>query len=429
MFVKVLPPEVRSKIAAGEVVEFPVDVIKELVENSLDAKATQISVEISKGGKRYIRVVDNGTGIHPDDIEKVILPGATSKISSEKDLYSINSYGFRGEALYAISAVSHLKIRSRYFQKDAGMELYASGGEIKHKKTIGLPVGTSVEVTNLFFNLPVRQKFLRKSDTEKRKIKRLILDYALTNPGVGFTFTSEGRKSLHLKPESPEERVEALFGTGFELIEAEKEQLRIKAFLRRNEIRSEIRVFINSRPVFNRSLKDFLRRVLGYKTLAVVFVEMPPFLLEQNVHPKKHEVRIIKEKKFFEILREALTGKSTTFADISFLSQEEPPYGESIEVVGQLMDTLIVARIGDFLYFFDQHLLSERLNYESLGEKRADVACKSALKKGETLSKSQMLELVQSWLNFNNPHVCPHGRPIYYKVHLKEILSKVDRSF
>ncbi len=429
MFVNILPPEVRQKIAAGEIIEGPVDVVKELVENSLDAEATEIEVEIFGGGKRYIKVKDNGKGIHPEDIEKVILEGATSKISSEKDIYNVLSYGFRGEALYAISSVSLIKIRSRYFQEDVGYEIEAEAGKVKSKKTTGMPTGTTVEVRELFFNLPVRRKFLRKADTERRKIKRSLLHYALANPGVGFKLVSEGKSSLELRRADPLSRIEEVFEKKFEEVKGEITPVRVDAYISRNTERSEIFIFINSRPVFNRSYKDFLKKVLGYKTIGIVFISMPPYLVEQNIHPKKQEVRVVKERKFLEALRRILTGKEIELDFMPLLKQEEPIYSEEPEVVGQLGNTFIVARLGEYVYFFDQHLLSERLNYEALGEKEtlANTACRTAIKKGESLSIEEMKRMVKEWLRIKNPHVCPHGRPIYYRIPFSEILSKVDR--
>ncbi len=430
MFVKVLPPEVVSKISAGEVVESPTDVVKELVENSLDAKATEVVVEISKGGKRYVKVRDNGTGIHPQDIEKVILRNATSKLEDEKQLYGISSYGFRGEALYAISSVSLMRLKSRFFQEDTGYELICEAGRVKEKREVGMSVGTSVEVHELFFNMPARRRFLRKADTEKRGIKRLLLSYALSNPGVGFTLISEGRVLLELKSEDYEERIGSLFGEGFELLEGEESGIRVRAYVRRNEQKSESFIFVNSRPVFNRNLKEFIRKLLGYKTLSILYIEMPPFMVEQNVHPKKHEVRFVKERKVLEVIRKALTEKGDNLLYSDFLSQEPPRYGEEVEVVGQLMDALVVVRIGEYLYFFDQHLLSERINYERLPQREegAQIACRSAIKKGESLETHQILEMVKEWKRLQNPHVCPHGRPIYYRIHMSEILSKIDRN-
>jgi DNA mismatch repair protein MutL len=427
MFIDILPPEVRGKIAAGEVIESPTDVVKELVENSLDAKATELDIEIFGGGKRYIRVKDNGMGIHPEDIDMAVLEGATSKLRSEKDLYSILSYGFRGEALYAISSVSRTLIRSRYFQEDRGYELLVEGGKLSHKRAVGMPPGTSVEVRDLFFNLPVRKKFLRKSDTERRSIRRLITLYALANPGVSFRLISEGKRKIELKAEELSSRVESIYGTGFERLEYGEEPVDIEAFVKRNAERSEILLFINSRPIFNRSYKDFLKRLLGYRTIGIVFVRMPPYLLEQNIHPKKREVRVLRERKFLELLREALTGRRAGFELAYLLSQEEPTYGDRFEVVGQLADTFIIALLDEYVYFFDQHLLSERVNYEKLHKGDPEGSCRNAIKKGRKLSKEEMEGMIREWLTLENPHVCPHGRPIYYRIPFAEIMSKVDR--
>nr|6LZK_A Chain A, DNA mismatch repair protein MutL [Aquifex aeolicus VF5]6LZK_B Chain B, DNA mismatch repair protein MutL [Aquifex aeolicus VF5]6LZK_C Chain C, DNA mismatch repair protein MutL [Aquifex aeolicus VF5] len=307
--------EVRKVIAAGEVIESPVDVVKELVENSLDAKATKVEVEIVKGGKRLIRVKDNGTGIHPEDVEKVVLQGATSKIETEKDLMNISTYGFRGEALYSISSVSKFKLRSRFFQEKEGKEIEVEAGNILGTRRVGMPVGTEVEVRDLFFNLPVRRKFLKKEDTERRKVLELIKEYALTNPEVEFTLFSEGRETLKLKKSSLKERVEEVFQTKTEELYAEREGITLRAFVSRNQRQGKYYVFINKRPIQNNNLKEFLRKVFGYKTLVVLYAELPPFMVDFNVHPKKKEVNILKERKFLELVRE-LAGKEKPIVDI-----------------------------------------------------------------------------------------------------------------
>ncbi len=429
MFVKVLPPEVRSKIAAGEVIESPADVVKELVENSLDAKATQIEVEISKGGKRFILVRDNGTGIHPEDFSKVILEGATSKIESEKDLLNLSSYGFRGEALHSIASVSRMILKSRYFQENFGLKMLVEGGEIKGVEKVGMPVGTEVEVKDLFFNLPARRKFLKREDTERNRITELLKEYALVNPNVGFSLYSNAREILLLKPSDLRTRVESLFEEKFEVFEEEKEFLKVKVFLRRNVKQGKYYVFINSRPIASRNIKEFLKKVLGYKTLGVIFIELPPFLIDFNVHPKKREVRFVKERKVLSLLKEALSSKEYALPD--YLSQDVPKYEDSFRVIGQINDTIILAQRGDYLYFFDQHLISERHNYEKLKDRPdADqIACKSALKAGEPLSEEDMKRLIEVWKNLENPHVCPHGRPIYWRIHLKDIYEKLGRSY
>ncbi len=424
MFVKILPPEVRSRIAAGEVIESPTDVVKELVENSLDAKATRVEVEIHKGGKRLIRVQDNGTGIHPEDIEKVILQGTTSKIENEEDLLKITTYGFRGEALHSISSVSKFTLRSRYFQEKEGWEIRVEGGKPLGKEKVGMPVGTEVEVRELFYNLPVRKKFLKKEDTERRKILELIKEYALVNPEVEFILFAEGKEKLNLKRSSLKKRVEELFETPVEELSEEREGVRLRTFIARNQRQGKYYLFINSRPVQNKNLKEYLRKAFGYKTLVVLFAEMPPFMVDFNVHPKKKEVKIMKERKFLELIRE-LAGRKREFVEIPKLSQSTATYESTYEILGQLNNTIILVKSGGYLYFIDQHLLDERINYEKTGDE--NVACRISVKAGEKLSEEKIKEMIKAWRNLENPHVCPHGRPIYYRLPLREIYEKLGR--
>lgn len=426
MFVKILPPEVKRKIAAGEVVESPVDVVKELVENSLDANASRIEIEISKGGKKLIRVKDNGTGIHSEDVEKVILQGATSKIESEKDLLNITTYGFRGEALYSISSVSKFRLRSRYFQEKEGKEIEVDAGIVKGVRRVGMPVGTEVEVRDLFFNLPARRKFLKKEDTERRKIQELVKEYALTNPEVEFLFFSEGREVLNLKKGDLKTRVEEVFSERFEEITEEREGIILRIFVARNQKQGKYFLFINKRPVHNKNFKEYIRKVFGYKTLVVLYAELPPFMVDFNVHPKKKEVKILKERKFLELIK-SLAGKNNPLITLPKLSQSMASYSPTYEIVGQLNDTFILVKDSEYLYFIDQHLLDERINYEKL--KNEDLACRISVKGGQKLSKKKIRELVKKWQNLENPHVCPHGRPIYCRIPLREIYEKLGRNF
>ena len=426
MFVKLLPSEVRRKIAAGEVIESPADVVKELVENSLDAKATKVEIEIHKGGKRFIRVRDNGTGIHPEDIEKVTLQGATSKIEKEEDLLNLVTYGFRGEALHSISSVSKFTLRSRYFQEKEGWEIKIEGGKFIGKERVGMSVGTEVEVSDLFYNLPVRKKFLKKDDTERKKVIELIKAYALVNPEVEFILFAEGREKLNLKRNSLRKRVEEIFETSVEELNEEREGVRLKAFVARNQKKGRFYLFINSRPIQNKNLKEYLKKVFGYKTLVVLFVHMPPFMVDFNVHPKKKEVKLMKERKFLELIRE-LAGSRRELVSVPKLSQKTTTYENTYEIIGQLNNTLILVKSGEYLYFIDQHLLDERINYEKTGDE--SIACRVSVKAGEKLSVERIKSMIKAWKKLENPHVCPHGRPIYYRVPLKEIYEKLGRIY
>ncbi len=425
MHVHILPPEVRSRIAAGEVIEGPADVVKELVENSLDAGATRIEVEITGGGKRSVIVTDNGTGIHPDDLEKVILEGATSKIRDTGDLLSIKTYGFRGEALWSISAVSRLKISSRHYTSTEGCYIVAEGGKVKEKGFTGMAQGTRVEVRNLFFNQPVRKKFLKREDLEVRKVREVILDFALTREDCHFELISNGKTVLSLPPSTKEERAQIFTGRGCEKREIRAEPYSASIYFTMGHRKGKIKTFVNSRPVENKALSQSVRKIVGYSAKAVLFLSAPPYLVDFNIHPKKREVRFLEESNLLKALEGSFYSPPKVTA--LYLAQERGT--EEPKVLGQIENTIIVALIDDFIYFFDQHLLDESVNYHRIGEGSEDTACRISIKAGERLEISEMEELLRKWVGIGSPRVCPHGRPIYYRVHLGEIFRKLGRDF
>ncbi len=425
MFVKQLPEDVRAKISAGEVIESPLDCVKELLENSLDAKASKVDIEIIKGGKRYISVRDDGLGIHPEDLSKVILPFTTSKLERFEDLMHISTYGFRGEALYSIAQVSKLIINSKFYREEKGYEMRVEGGKVISIKEKGMPVGTKVEVYELFYNLPARQRFLKKEDTEKARILRYVRDYATAKPEVAFRMVSDGKEILNLPPaKDVRERLEDLYDTKFEERELEKDGIRVRMLVSLSQKRGDKKLFINSRPVQNKSLMEYLKRAVGHKRIAFCFLELPPFMLDINVHPKKTDVRLIQEGRVKEFIGQLLKKQS---AYIPSLAQEKYEYRTEPELVGIIEDTILVVKWMESLYFIDQHLLAERINYE-MGFS-SDKACRTAIKAGEKLSQSQAKNLLKEWVNLDNPHTCPHGRPLYYRISLKEIYQNIGRAW
>lgn len=186
--INVLSEETSNKIAAGEVVERPASVVKELVENSIDANAKNITIEIKESGKDSIKISDDGIGIHPNDIEKAFMPHGTSKISLIEDLYSINTFGFRGEALPSIAAVSNVLLKSKTMDSDFGKEILVSGGRINHIKDTACNIGTVISVENLFFNVPAREKFLKSDRRESSLISNIINRLALANHNISFKY-------------------------------------------------------------------------------------------------------------------------------------------------------------------------------------------------------------------------------------------------
>ena len=423
--INILPDEVKSKIASGEVIEGPAEVVKELVENSLDAGATRIEIEVIKGGKRFIQVKDNGMGIPSEDIEKAILSGATSKITSLEDLQKLYTYGFRGEALHSISIVSRMTLRSRFYQEDSGKEIKVESGNIISRKEVGMPVGTHIEVYDLFYNLPVRRNFLAKEDVEKRKILKIVKTLALTNPSVSFILKSEDKEIINLRfTNNLKDRIENIFEHNFEYLSVEETPFKIDLFIASKKA-SGTYLYINKRPVYNKELIEFLQKTI--RNLCICYIELPPYLIDVNIHPKKYEVKILKENKIKDFIKKALGRKHEI--TISVLKNNKTSnLNFDFEVIGIIDNTLIVVKYLDYLYFFDLHLLSERYNHEIV-KKSIEEACKTALKAGEKIDVTKAKELVKNWFEFENKETCPHGRPIYYRMYLGDIYKQIGRNY
>ena len=219
-----LPADLANQIAAGEVVERPASVVKELVENAIDAGARRLSIQIELGGKKQVRVEDDGEGMEPDDARLAIERHATSKLQRADDLAAIRTLGFRGEALPSIASVSHFVLRSRARGRQTGTEIRVNGGAVASAMEIGAPEGTLVEVSDLFYNLPARRKFLKTDGAESAQVSRIVTQLALAYPEVGFTLTSAGRSVLQCPPAaSLRDRLYQLYGERNDLIEVRKE--------------------------------------------------------------------------------------------------------------------------------------------------------------------------------------------------------------
>jgi DNA mismatch repair protein MutL len=306
MAIRVLPDDIASQIAAGEVVERPASVVKELLENSLDAAATHITISVEGAGKNLIEVADNGIGITAEDLPLAATRHATSKLSSAEDLFRIETLGFRGEALASIGSVSRMSITSRPKEAEAGMLLQVDGGKAQKPRSVGAPAGTVIRVEDLFFNVPARLKFLKTDRTERRQIDTLVTRYALAYPQVRFLLRHGGRTSLQTSGNGDRREVLAtLYGVevGKQMIEvlAQDDGLTINGFTSPTSLtrsnRSEIVFFINGRPIQDVALTTALVQayhtmlMVGRYPMAVLFLEMPPEQVDVNVHPTKAEVR------------------------------------------------------------------------------------------------------------------------------------------
>jgi DNA mismatch repair protein MutL len=308
--VRILSDRVANQIAAGEVIERPAAVVKELVENALDAGATRIEVEFRHGGRSLMRVEDNGGGMSRDDALLALERHATSKIAEAADLDRLASYGFRGEALPSIASVSRFELQTRETGSEAGTEILVNGGKFVHVRDCGRPVGTRIEVTHLFNSVPARRKFLKTDQTEAAHIVQCVRLYALACPRAAFTLIEDGRVIFR----SPEcatlaERVAEIFGrqTAEALVPIETAEagLRLSGLIGRpgagRSTRHEMIVFVNRRPVDSRTLNYALIESYheslpkGRYPLAFVFFECDPAAVDVNVHPAKREVRFRSE--------------------------------------------------------------------------------------------------------------------------------------
>src|SRR5688500_8190790 len=311
-----LPLHLANQIAAGEVVERPASVVKELLENALDANARRIAITIELGGKKLLRVEDDGDGMEPDDARLAIERHATSKIATSDDLEAIITLGFRGEALPSIASVSHFTLRTRLRGQSTGTEVKVHGGAVAAVREIGAPEGTCIDVADLFYNLPARRKFLKSDTAESTQISRLVTQMALGYPETGFTLTSGSRKLLECPPAAGlGERFFQLFGERPDLIEVRKEAggIHIHGYIAalgdQGPVRGSQNVFVNRRIVKDRTIAHAISEAYSVATIkerspeAHLFIEIPPDRVDVNVHPTKAEVRFLEQSLVHEVLR------------------------------------------------------------------------------------------------------------------------------
>ena len=342
--IEVMPETLASQVAAGEVIERPASVIKELVENAIDAGARKIEVEIQRGGIAMLRVRDDGCGMSQEDTAKSLERHATSKLRTSDDLNGIATLGFRGEALPSIASVSRFTIRSRESDSAEGTEIRVDGGKIGELRASGCSVGTSIEVRDLFYNVPARKKFLKAESTEAAHIEHQIRLHALCTPGIGWLLRKDGRVALDLPATSDRRvRIEAMSGgeSGKALIEVPRHEYRGMviegailpvAFARRG--RKHQFVFLNGRPVEDYTISRAIREAFkgglqeGLQPAAWLWILMDPALVDVNVHPAKREVRFAEPAQvriaILDAIEQALRPKDVEARGIR-VEQNRPP--------------------------------------------------------------------------------------------------------
>ena len=321
MPIQILSSEVASQIAAGEVVERPASVVKELLENALDAGATRIQINIEGAGQKLVEISDDGSGIPEPELRLAVERHATSKLHDAQDLFNITSLGFRGEALASIASVSRLTITSRVEQAQAGARLRVEGGAAGVVEPIGAPPGTLVRVENLFYNVPARLKFLKSDQTERRQIDQLVTRYALAYPHTRFHLSQDGRPSLQTSGNGERREVlAALYGVEIARamldVISDEGGLKTAGYISPTSLtrsnRREITFFVNGRPVQDSALSAALLQayhtllMVGRYPLAVLFLELTPDAVDVNVHPAKAEVRFREPERIFSGVQRAV---------------------------------------------------------------------------------------------------------------------------
>jgi len=320
MTIRSLPPEVYMKIAAGEVVANPACVLKELVENALDAQATVLTIRFQNGGIDAICVKDNGIGMSETDITQSILPHATSKLSSWEDLSALGTFGFRGEALAAITAVSETILVSRYIGEETGIRLYVRGGSVLESKRVNVGVGTEIEVRNLFFNVPARRKFLKSPVSEERKLMELLENFLISFPQIRFRIEKDAETLYEVPKQTLLDRLPTLFQgidrTEWQFLEEHFQGLTASAYIadhkyyRRN--RSAIHTFVNGRlvknPIIYAAIDGAMEPVFAKKShpFLLLFLTLPTDFVDINVHPQKMEVQFARSEWVFHLVQKLL---------------------------------------------------------------------------------------------------------------------------
>lgn len=355
--IKKLAPQVAAQIAAGEVVERPASVIKELVENAIDALATRIIVEIKRGGITYMRVTDNGKGMAEEDVPTAFLRHATSKIESGEDLESIVTLGFRGEALYSIAAVSTVELLTKRREDEIGTGAILSGGGEPEVLPAGCPDGTSITVKDLFFNTPARMKFLKKDSVEAGYIEEILRKIALARPDISFRFISGGKEVFFTPGDgSLSNTVAAIWGRDYAEamlpVEYEQDGVKISGLIGKSELTRPNRMFqiffVNGRAVMHRSFLAAISEAYkgqimqGRFPVCVLHLNVDPALCDVNVHPSKLEIKFANEKPVFDVVYWGAKNALYAIRDTRTLHLEKQPLkvntepeirGEQIKVI------------------------------------------------------------------------------------------------
>ncbi|WP_300385925.1 DNA mismatch repair endonuclease MutL [Clostridium sp.] len=406
--INLLDEHTSNKIAAGEVVEKPASVVKELVENSIDAEAKNITIEIEEGGISLIRIIDDGLGIYRDDIKKAFMPHATSKIKDVEDIYSIKSLGFRGEALASIASVSKVSLKSKIEEEDFGSEIIIEAGDILYTKDVGTNKGTIIEVRDLFYNVPARRKFLKSTSREGTLINDIVSRIALSHPDISFKLCNNGKKTLHTYGTGNIiDVIRAVYGKSISdnliYFESNEEDISLYGYIGKEEIargsRNNQSIFVNGRYIKNKTIVAAMEN--SFKSFAtvnkfpffVLFIEVYPEFVDVNIHPTKAEIKFKDERALFKKVFTAVhkSFKEDIFNEF-YIPEEEKENKDAINKEDTIEEIA-----------FDLGKENVYLNPPSFGDKNKKEISYEDIKKEEEIYEK--LKSLKDNDSFDNPYI------------------------
>ncbi len=457
--IKLLPDGVANQIAAGEVIQRPASAVKELMENALDAGATQIDLVVKDAGKALIMVTDNGCGMSETDARMCFERHATSKISKAEDLFSIRTMGFRGEALASIAAIAQVELRTRRKEDEVGVKIINEGSVVKEQTLAPMPVGTTFTVKNLFFNVPARRNFLKSPAAEMRHIVEEFTRVTLMNPEVGFTFTSDGKELYHLYPGNLKQRIMGLFGSHYDEkllpVHQDTDRVSIHGYIVKAEFakktRGEQYFFVNKRfikhPYLHHAIENAFLEMIPKDSFPGYFldIEVDPADIDVNIHPTKTEVNFIDVKLVYAILHAAVRkaiGQNNLSPMIDFdeptnlgfdfgevvkssnpIVQPEVPVNPSYNPFRQHQERVRPSEDWRLLYGERTDQTGEETSSESRAEMPQQIEQKSRYLQ---LSQSYIVTTVKSGLLVIDQHLA-HSRILFEKF-LKEMETNSGHS-
>lgn len=421
--IKLLPDSVANQIAAGEVIQRPASAVKELMENSLDAGATQIDLTVKDAGKALIMVADNGCGMSETDARLCFERHATSKISKAEDLFAIRTMGFRGEALASIAAIAQVELKTRRKEDEVGVKIIIEGSVVKEQTLVPMAVGTTFTIKNLFFNVPARRNFLKSPTAEMRHVVEEFPRVALMNPEVGFTLTSDGKEQYHLYPGNLKQRIMGLFGANYDgkllPVNQDTDRVSIHGYIVKPEFakktRGEQYFFVNKRfikhPYLHHAIENAFMEMIPQDSFPGYFldIEVDPADIDVNIHPTKTEVNFLDVKLVYAILHAAVRkaiGQNNLSPMIDF---DEPTnlgfdFGEVVKSSNPIVQPTVPVNpsFNPFRQHQEHHRPSDdwRLLYgERVDQKGEEVPSEAATERSQNVEqKSHYIQLNQSFI-------------------------------